>query len=124
MRRFNDCAPPERPLVLKMNVNVCHVGVLRSSCRCSILSNATVKCDSGLYESLQAWKDHKLHIDHEVAHKTQQQQQPLETRVTIFTDSLYVWGWGEQNADRDAADENQELEGGQSSPEEGPPPGM
>lgn len=38
-------------------------------CRCSILSNATVKCDTGLYESLQAWKDHKLHIDHEVTHK-------------------------------------------------------
>lgn len=37
-------------------------------CRCSILSNATVKCDTGLYESLQAWKDHKLHIDHEVTH--------------------------------------------------------
>lgn len=36
------------------------------SCRCSILSNATVKCDTGVYQSLQAWKDHKLHIDHEV----------------------------------------------------------
>lgn len=35
-------------------------------CRCSILSNATVKCDTGVYQSLQAWKDHKLHIDHEV----------------------------------------------------------
>uniref|UniRef100_A0A3B5ARV4 Extracellular sulfatase Sulf-2-like n=1 Tax=Stegastes partitus TaxID=144197 RepID=A0A3B5ARV4_9TELE len=34
-------------------------------CRCSILTNATVKCDTGVYESLQAWKDHKLHIDHE-----------------------------------------------------------
>uniref|UniRef100_A0AAX7U585 Extracellular sulfatase n=1 Tax=Astatotilapia calliptera TaxID=8154 RepID=A0AAX7U585_ASTCA len=34
--------------------------------RCSILSNATVKCDTGVYQSLQAWKDHKLHIDHEV----------------------------------------------------------
>uniref|UniRef100_A0A3B5AEN6 Extracellular sulfatase Sulf-2-like n=1 Tax=Stegastes partitus TaxID=144197 RepID=A0A3B5AEN6_9TELE len=33
--------------------------------RCSILTNATVKCDTGVYESLQAWKDHKLHIDHE-----------------------------------------------------------
>ncbi|XP_008301728.1 extracellular sulfatase Sulf-2-like [Stegastes partitus] len=34
--------------------------------RCSILTNATVKCDTGVYESLQAWKDHKLHIDHEI----------------------------------------------------------
>lgn len=42
-----------------------HVFVL-FSCRCSILANATVKCDTGVYQSLQAWKDHKLHIDHEV----------------------------------------------------------
>ncbi|CDQ68234.1 unnamed protein product [Oncorhynchus mykiss] len=34
--------------------------------RCSILANDTVKCDTGIYKSLQAWKDHKLHIDHEV----------------------------------------------------------
>ncbi|KAF0036057.1 hypothetical protein F2P81_011369 [Scophthalmus maximus] len=34
--------------------------------RCSILSNASVKCDTGVYQSLQAWKDHKLHIDHEI----------------------------------------------------------
>nr|XP_015220300.1 PREDICTED: extracellular sulfatase Sulf-2 isoform X4 [Lepisosteus oculatus] len=34
--------------------------------RCSILANDTVKCDVGLYKSLQAWKDHKLHIDHEI----------------------------------------------------------
>ncbi|MEQ2176179.1 hypothetical protein GOODEAATRI_025448, partial [Goodea atripinnis] len=34
--------------------------------RCSILSNATVKCDTRVYKSLQAWKDHKLHIDHEI----------------------------------------------------------
>uniref|UniRef100_A0A3P8U2R1 Sulfatase 2 n=1 Tax=Amphiprion percula TaxID=161767 RepID=A0A3P8U2R1_AMPPE len=36
------------------------------SCRCSILFNATVKCDTGVYQTLQAWKDHKLHIDHEI----------------------------------------------------------
>ena len=40
--------------------------VLCLSCRCSILLNDTVKCDGGLYKSLQAWKDHKLHIEHEV----------------------------------------------------------
>uniref|UniRef100_A0A8B9JH81 Sulfatase 2b n=1 Tax=Astyanax mexicanus TaxID=7994 RepID=A0A8B9JH81_ASTMX len=34
--------------------------------RCAILANDTVKCDVGLYKSLQAWKDHKLHIDHEI----------------------------------------------------------
>ncbi|KAJ8360816.1 hypothetical protein SKAU_G00173410 [Synaphobranchus kaupii] len=34
--------------------------------RCSILRNDTVRCDGGLYRSLQAWKDHKLHIDHEI----------------------------------------------------------
>ncbi|KAM8863544.1 extracellular sulfatase Sulf-2-like isoform 3-T23 [Spinachia spinachia] len=34
--------------------------------RCSILPNTTVKCDTGVYQTLQAWKDHKLHIDHEI----------------------------------------------------------
>ncbi|XP_039105307.1 extracellular sulfatase Sulf-2 [Hyaena hyaena] len=34
--------------------------------RCYILENDTVQCDLGLYRSLQAWKDHKLHIDHEI----------------------------------------------------------
>ncbi|NWI42252.1 SULF2 sulfatase, partial [Picathartes gymnocephalus] len=34
--------------------------------RCYILENDTVQCDTDLYRSLQAWKDHKLHIDHEV----------------------------------------------------------
>uniref|UniRef100_A0AAZ3S7F3 Extracellular sulfatase n=1 Tax=Oncorhynchus tshawytscha TaxID=74940 RepID=A0AAZ3S7F3_ONCTS len=34
--------------------------------RCSILMNDTVRCDGGLYKSLQAWKDHKLHIEHEI----------------------------------------------------------
>ncbi|XP_016158706.1 PREDICTED: extracellular sulfatase Sulf-2 isoform X5 [Ficedula albicollis] len=33
--------------------------------RCYILENDTVQCDTDLYRSLQAWKDHKLHIDHE-----------------------------------------------------------
>lgn len=40
--------------------------IILVSCRCSILMNDTVKCDGGLYKSLQAWKDHKLHIEHEV----------------------------------------------------------
>lgn len=35
--------------------------------RCYILENDTVQCDTDLYRSLQAWKDHKLHIDHEVS---------------------------------------------------------
>ncbi|XP_062314667.1 extracellular sulfatase Sulf-2b isoform X1 [Osmerus eperlanus] len=34
--------------------------------RCAILANDSVKCDTGVYKSLQAWKDHKLHIDHEI----------------------------------------------------------
>ncbi|XP_029466919.1 extracellular sulfatase Sulf-2 isoform X2 [Rhinatrema bivittatum] len=34
--------------------------------RCYILANDTVQCDMDLYKSLQAWKDHKLHIDHEI----------------------------------------------------------
>uniref|UniRef100_A0A671KX57 Extracellular sulfatase Sulf-2-like n=1 Tax=Sinocyclocheilus anshuiensis TaxID=1608454 RepID=A0A671KX57_9TELE len=38
----------------------------KSEYECSILANDTVKCDVGLYKSLQAWKDHKLHIDHEI----------------------------------------------------------
>uniref|UniRef100_A0A8C2DE42 Sulfatase 2a n=1 Tax=Cyprinus carpio TaxID=7962 RepID=A0A8C2DE42_CYPCA len=28
--------------------------------------NSDIKCDGGLYKSLQAWKDHKLHIEHEI----------------------------------------------------------
>uniref|UniRef100_A0A8C6V7K7 Extracellular sulfatase n=1 Tax=Naja naja TaxID=35670 RepID=A0A8C6V7K7_NAJNA len=34
--------------------------------RCYILENDTVQCDTDIYKSLQAWKDHKLHIDHEI----------------------------------------------------------
>ncbi|CAF94091.1 unnamed protein product, partial [Tetraodon nigroviridis] len=51
---------------------------LKVTHRCSILPNATVKCDGGLYQSLQAWKDHKLHIDHEV--KPSERLWPTEGR--------------------------------------------
>ncbi|XP_063065238.1 extracellular sulfatase Sulf-2b isoform X2 [Engraulis encrasicolus] len=54
--------PPQTPnsngLTLPSSIKVTH--------RCSILSNDSVKCDTGIYKSLQAWKDHKLHIDHEI----------------------------------------------------------
>uniref|UniRef100_A0A672H9U5 Extracellular sulfatase Sulf-2-like n=1 Tax=Salarias fasciatus TaxID=181472 RepID=A0A672H9U5_SALFA len=46
--------------------------------RCSILSNASVQCDNGVYRSLQAWKDHKLHIDHEI--------ETLQTRIKNLRD--------------------------------------
>ncbi|MCI4390154.1 hypothetical protein PGIGA_G00119340 [Pangasianodon gigas] len=39
---------------------------LKVTHRCSILINDTVICDGGMYKSLQAWKDHKLHIEHEI----------------------------------------------------------
>nr|DBA21886.1 TPA: hypothetical protein GDO54_013000 [Pyxicephalus adspersus] len=39
---------------------------LKVTHRCHILANNTVQCDLDLYKSLQAWKDHKLHIDHEI----------------------------------------------------------
>ncbi|KAM9750743.1 extracellular sulfatase Sulf-2b isoform 2-T2 [Menidia menidia] len=48
-------------------------GSIRVTPRCSILSNASIKCDTGVYQSLQAWKDHKLHIDHEI--------ETLQTRI-------------------------------------------
>lgn len=34
--------------------------------RCVILSNSSVSCDSRLYKNLQAWKDHKLTVDHQI----------------------------------------------------------
>ncbi|XP_071966635.1 extracellular sulfatase Sulf-2 isoform X2 [Engystomops pustulosus] len=45
-------------LVVPMAVKVTH--------RCHILPNSSVNCDLDLYKSLQAWKDHRLHIDHEI----------------------------------------------------------
>ncbi|XP_026776433.2 extracellular sulfatase Sulf-2b isoform X1 [Pangasianodon hypophthalmus] len=60
---FSGMGPTSEPqtsnsLTLPSSIKVTH--------RCSILANDTVKCDVGLYKSLQAWKDHKLHIDHEI----------------------------------------------------------
>uniref|UniRef100_A0A3B3B4P8 Sulfatase 2a n=1 Tax=Oryzias melastigma TaxID=30732 RepID=A0A3B3B4P8_ORYME len=46
--------------------NLTPPAALKVTHRCSILMNATVKCDGGLYKSLQAWKDHKMHIEHEI----------------------------------------------------------
>lgn len=40
--------------------------VVKVTHRCHILHNDSVQCDLDLYKSLQAWKDHKLHIDHEI----------------------------------------------------------
>lgn len=51
---------------------------VRVTQRCSILSNASVQCDNGVYRSLQAWKDHKLHIDHEI--------ETLQTRIKNLRD--------------------------------------
>uniref|UniRef100_A0A672H8J0 Extracellular sulfatase Sulf-2-like n=1 Tax=Salarias fasciatus TaxID=181472 RepID=A0A672H8J0_SALFA len=51
---------------------------VRVTHRCSILSNASVQCDNGVYRSLQAWKDHKLHIDHEI--------ETLQTRIKNLRD--------------------------------------
>ncbi|XP_038659168.1 extracellular sulfatase Sulf-2-like isoform X2 [Scyliorhinus canicula] len=45
-------------LIVPSSIKVTH--------RCYILANETVQCDRDLYKSLQAWKDHKLHIDHEI----------------------------------------------------------
>uniref|UniRef100_A0A9J7ZCC4 Sulfatase 2a n=1 Tax=Cyprinus carpio carpio TaxID=630221 RepID=A0A9J7ZCC4_CYPCA len=50
-------------ICLKAVVSMNEITFLR---RCSILMNDTVRCDGGLYKSLQAWKDHKLHIEHEI----------------------------------------------------------
>ncbi|KAE8576316.1 hypothetical protein XENTR_v10004145 [Xenopus tropicalis] len=45
-------------LIVPSSIKVTH--------RCFILANDTVQCDMDLYKSLQAWKDHKVHIDHEI----------------------------------------------------------
>uniref|UniRef100_A0A8C7F2Z4 Sulfatase 2a n=1 Tax=Oncorhynchus kisutch TaxID=8019 RepID=A0A8C7F2Z4_ONCKI len=48
------------------NKSLTPTAALKVTYRCSILMNDTVRCDGGLYKSLQAWKDHKLHIEHEI----------------------------------------------------------
>uniref|UniRef100_A0A8C4EEN5 Sulfatase 2a n=1 Tax=Dicentrarchus labrax TaxID=13489 RepID=A0A8C4EEN5_DICLA len=68
---YNVLVLKERNKIFEYNVDyICMIfsGVIVCfvPCRCSILMNDTVKCDGGLYKSLQAWKDHKLHIEHEI----------------------------------------------------------
>ncbi|KAK2821410.1 hypothetical protein Q7C36_020753 [Tachysurus vachellii] len=46
--------------------NLTNHTALKVTYRCSILINDTVMCDGRMYKSLQAWKDHKLHIEHEI----------------------------------------------------------
>uniref|UniRef100_A0A8C8H948 Extracellular sulfatase n=1 Tax=Oncorhynchus tshawytscha TaxID=74940 RepID=A0A8C8H948_ONCTS len=59
-----DCGPLDLPFI-KGKGDDTVAGVCFPH-RCSILMNDTVRCDGGLYKSLQAWKDHKLHIEHEI----------------------------------------------------------
>ncbi|KAM4622375.1 extracellular sulfatase Sulf-2 isoform 1-T2 [Discoglossus pictus] len=58
MEGFSGTGGLTNELMVPSSIKVTH--------RCFILSNDTVKCDLDLYKSLQAWKDHKLHIDHEI----------------------------------------------------------
>ncbi|XP_023652570.2 extracellular sulfatase Sulf-2-like isoform X3 [Paramormyrops kingsleyae] len=46
---------------------------LKVTYRCSLLTNSSVRCDGELYHSLRAWKEHKLHVDHEI--------ETLQTRI-------------------------------------------
>lgn len=46
--------------------------------RCSLLTNSSVHCDGELYHSLRAWKEHKLHVDHEVS-----KSQPPPPALTV-----------------------------------------
>uniref|UniRef100_A0A665U3S9 Extracellular sulfatase Sulf-2-like n=1 Tax=Echeneis naucrates TaxID=173247 RepID=A0A665U3S9_ECHNA len=62
-RRFNHRAEDLPPRAEDLTPR-CHL--FKPAGTCSILSNTTVTCDTGVYQSLQAWKDHKLHIDHEI----------------------------------------------------------
>lgn len=54
------------------------------SVRCYILENDTVQCDLDLYKSLQAWKDHKLHIDHEVRGFWRGTEAPRDPRASGY----------------------------------------
>nr|XP_033819448.1 extracellular sulfatase Sulf-2 isoform X2 [Geotrypetes seraphini] len=58
MEEYSGTGSITNELLVPTSIKVTH--------RCYILANDTVRCDKDLYKSLQAWKDHKLHIDHEI----------------------------------------------------------
>lgn len=63
-----------------------------------ILEKDMVQCDLNLYKSLQAWKDHKLYIDHEIktlknkvklrefqGHLKKKQPEECDSHISVIT---------------------------------------